>query len=76
MAEPTQHPTGGGRTQLSPKLIVAIVLGIVALVFVVQNTGETKIRFLLPEVKAPLWIALLAAAALGAIAGWLIGRRD
>jgi uncharacterized integral membrane protein len=73
MSEPERAK---GSSRLSPKAIAAIVLVVVAVVFVVQNTKKTRVRFLLPEVEAPLWIALLAAVAVGVVAGWLIARRD
>jgi uncharacterized integral membrane protein len=41
------------------------------LVFVVENSKKTNIRFIVPEVIAPLWVGLLAAAFLGALAGGL-----
>jgi len=61
---------------LSPKAIAAMVLVAVVVIFIFENTKKTKIRFLIPEVTAPLWTALLGAAALGVIAGWLLARRD
>ena len=76
MAEPTERPVGEGRGRMSPKAIAALVLVVVVVVFALQNTGETKVRFLVPEVTAPLWIALAASALVGVVAGWLIARRD
>jgi uncharacterized integral membrane protein len=60
--------------RIHPRLIVGAVLGVLAFVFVVENTKETKIRFFVPQVTAPLWMGLILAALLGALAGGLIAR--
>jgi uncharacterized integral membrane protein len=62
------------RTRLNPRLVLGVVLGVLVFVFVVENTRETKIRFFVPQVTAPLWIGLMVAALLGAVAGGLIAR--
>ena len=59
---------------MNPRLVLGVVLGVLVLVFVVENTRETKIRFFIPQVTAPLWIGLMVAALLGAVAGGLIVR--
>jgi uncharacterized integral membrane protein len=61
-------------TRISPRLVIGLVLGLLILVFIVENNRRTKMRFLLPEVTAPLWTALFVAALLGGIAGALIAR--
>jgi uncharacterized integral membrane protein len=62
------------QTRIPPRLVVGLVLGLLILVFVAENNRRTKMRFLLPEVTAPLWTALFVAALLGGIAGALIAR--
>lgn len=62
------------QTRLNPRLVLGIVLGVLVFVFVVENTRETKIRFFIPQVTAPLWMGLIVAAMLGALAGALIAR--
>jgi uncharacterized integral membrane protein len=66
-----QTPESG----LSPRAIAAIIAGILALIFIVENSHKTKIRFIVPQVNAPLWLALLITALLGAIAGVMWQRR-
>jgi uncharacterized integral membrane protein len=61
--------------QVHPRLIGALVLVVIILIFIFENTRKTKIRFLVPEVTAPLWVALIAASAVGAAAGVLVARR-
>ncbi|MEU6082805.1 LapA family protein [Streptomyces sp. NPDC047108] len=54
---------------LTPGRVVVGVLLILCLVFIFENTGETKIRLLIPEVIMPLWLALLAVGLIGFICG-------
>jgi uncharacterized integral membrane protein len=61
--------------RLGAKGIAGIVLAIIAVVFIVENNHRTKVRFIVPEVSAPLWLALLIAVALGAVAGGLVVHR-
>ncbi len=62
------------KTHFHPRLVLAVVVGVLAVVFVVENTKQTKIRFFVPQVTAPLWMGLFLAALLGALAGGLIVR--
>jgi uncharacterized integral membrane protein len=60
--------------------LVGLVLAAVALVaFVVQNTEDVRVNWLMIEVTLPLWLALLITAILGAIvanlASWALRRR-
>ncbi len=52
------------------------VLLLVAVVFVLQNRRSTTVRFLIPEVTAPLWVALLVSVLLGILAGGLLARKS
>lgn len=64
---------------LSLKAIVAIVVGIVALVFVFQNTGTGRIQLFLWDVNAPAWLWLIILFGAGVVVGslfpWLRRRR-
>jgi uncharacterized integral membrane protein len=61
-------------TRIPPRLVVGLVLSLLIVVFIAENNRRTKMRFLLPEVTAPLWTALFVAALLGGITGALIAR--
>jgi uncharacterized integral membrane protein len=61
-------------TRIPPRLVVGLVLAMLIIVFIAENNRRTKMRFLLPEVTAPLWTALFVAALLGGVAGALIAR--
>jgi uncharacterized integral membrane protein len=56
------------------RLGLLAVLGVVALVFILLNSQEVKIKFLVGETTAPLILALVISTALGAAVGYLMGR--
>jgi uncharacterized integral membrane protein len=60
----------GMRERLTPGRIVVLVLGVLALIFIFENTRDVRIRLLIPEVTMPLWLALLMTF----VVGWLCGR--
>jgi hypothetical protein len=60
---------------LTPGRIGVLALAVLTLVFIFENTQETKIRLLIPEVTMPLWAALLATALVGALCGAYFMRR-
>jgi len=64
-----------GERRLSPDTIAAIALVVLGVIFVAENTRRTKIRFIIPEVRVQVWVALLAALAVGVVLGWLLERR-
>ncbi|GGQ84105.1 LapA family protein [Streptomyces asoensis] len=59
----------GRRGALTPGRIAVLVLAVLALIFIFENTRPTKIRLLIPEVTVPLWTALLAMGLIGALCG-------
>ncbi|MGI9023615.1 MAG: hypothetical protein ACR2HV_10390 [Acidimicrobiales bacterium] len=63
------------QSRVSPRLVAGAILVVLLIVFIFENTRQTKIRFILPEVTAPLWVALLGAALVGALAGALLTRQ-
>ncbi|MGY0490818.1 LapA family protein [Streptomyces sp. WG-D5] len=61
---------------LTPARIGVLVLAVLGLVFIFENTRHVKIRLLIPEVTVPLYLALLATAVIGAICGgYFVARR-
>lgn len=57
--------------RFGPPLIIAIA----ALLFVLQNTEETRFNFLWFEFRWPLWIMLIVFMLAGAIVDYGISRR-
>jgi uncharacterized integral membrane protein len=56
------------------RLYAAIVLVIIAAIFILQNSKEVTVDFLFAEITAPLIFALAFAALLGLLIGLLMGR--
>lgn len=75
----TESAPSGGKSrlagQVTPGRIVVAVLGVLALIFIFENTRSTRIRLIVPEVTMPLWVALLATGLIGALCGAYAMRR-
>ncbi|MER6097677.1 LapA family protein [Streptomyces sp. NPDC001728] len=75
----TSRTSGGGRSGLAesftPGRIAMIAVAILTLVFIFENTGEVRIRLLIPQVAMPLYVALLATALLGGVCGYYVAAR-
>jgi uncharacterized integral membrane protein len=69
----TQPEQPAGR-KVSAKLIVGIVLAILALIFIFQNTEKREVNFLFWDISAPTWLWLLIVFAAGVIVGLLVPR--
>lgn len=63
------------RRRFPTKLVVALVLIAVCVVFILQNRQHVSIKLLVPTVGGPLWAALTGVLVLGGIAGYLLVRR-
>ena len=76
MADDTK---GDGEGGLHPAMLGAVVLALVAIDFIVQNTNRVQVHFLVFSRDAPVWLLLLitSAVAIGAaeVAGWSLRRR-
>jgi uncharacterized integral membrane protein len=70
-----RRPPEGERRRISADTVVAIILLVLGIVFVAENTRRTKIRFIVPEVRVQVWVALVVSLAVGVIIGWLFERR-
>lgn len=51
------------------------IIGLAALLFVVQNTNRVEFTFLWFEFEWPLWIMLVVFALVGAVVFWGVARR-
>ena len=77
MTDNSSSNSPGLLSRLGPKGIAGIALAILVVVFIVENSAKTHIRFIVgPKVSAPLWLALLLTAVAGGIAGWLLEKRQ
>ncbi|WP_130799716.1 DUF1049 domain-containing protein [Streptomyces otsuchiensis] len=75
MTSETAPRHGRVREFFTPGRVVFLVVAVLTLVFVFENTGQTKIRLLVPEVTMPLWVALAATLLLGVAGGFYLGHR-
>jgi uncharacterized integral membrane protein len=58
---------------VSPRLIVAAVALIVAVIFIFQNSERVETTFLVFNVTTRLWVGLLVAVLVGVILGLVAG---
>lgn len=72
-----QAATGGKKSgmKLSGKQIGAIILGVLALLFVFSNTETATLKFLWMEFTAPGWMMLLIVLLSGVAVGFMFGRK-
>ena len=53
--------------------VTVLVLAVLALIFIFENTGDVRIRVLIPVVTMPLWGALLITFVAGGLCGMYAG---
>jgi hypothetical protein len=74
------HPTASGSSGPSPKLVGALVLGVVIGVLIVANDTETQIKFVFfnwdTTVRWSIFIALLLGVLLDRLVIWGMHRRQ
>ncbi|WP_307832519.1 LapA family protein [Planomonospora sp. ID91781] len=70
----TEQRPAGWLSAMPPRMWLALVLSVLALVFILQNRQDTAIRLFTMVITAPLWITLVACTAIGLLIGVLIGR--
>jgi uncharacterized integral membrane protein len=51
-----------------------VAAGVLFAIFVIQNTQDVQVDFLLTTTDTPLFLALIIAGALGALIGWAAPR--
>jgi uncharacterized integral membrane protein len=68
------EPDGGWRSKIKPKHIATGIAIVLLVIFMLENLRKVPIRFIGPQVHAPLILALLVSAVLGALITLLIQR--
>ncbi len=58
-----------------PRLLVALLLAALAIVFALLNRGVAGVNLLIGTVSMPLYLLIVACVAVGAAIGWFLGRR-
>ena len=67
--------------RISAKVVLWIVLAVLVLIFIIQNTKTVRVDLLFWNVQTGLWLMLLVVFLIGLALGWLLarlraGRRD
>ena len=65
----------GGGWPLSGRQTVALLVVIVAGIFILQNTDQVAVDFFTVSIEAPLWLVLSALFVVGVVVGMLLQRR-
>ncbi|HEY7050148.1 MAG TPA: hypothetical protein VH373_23240 [Jatrophihabitantaceae bacterium] len=67
-------PDKGLRAKIKPKYVGAAVVVVLLVIFMLENLRRVPIRFIGPQAHAPLFLALLVSAALGALLVLVVQR--
>ncbi|MFD5118778.1 DUF1049 domain-containing protein [Streptomyces sp. NPDC058385] len=73
--ETASSDRSAGTSTFTPGRIAITALVVLVLVFIFESAWPVRIRRLIPEASMPLWLALGAAAVVGAICGGYVIRR-
>jgi uncharacterized integral membrane protein len=68
-----RSPRKEGQMDIAPRLAQLLVLMAATIVFVAQNGGHVRTRFLFIDGSARLWAVIFVSVALGACLGQLAG---
>lgn len=66
--------TGYTREGMSGGAIALVVVGVLLLLFILQNSEKGTINFLFWDATMRTWVALSIAAVLGFVGGYLVAR--
>ncbi len=62
------------RRRISPKVVLGLIVAVLGVILILQNTKDTKVHLLFWDVTAGLWILLIGAVLLGMLLGWLLPK--
>jgi len=72
---PDPHdPLGRRQKDRSWRFYAAMVIGVLALILIFQNSQKVDFKFFFVEGETPLFFGLIIAFILGALVGWLLPR--
>jgi uncharacterized integral membrane protein len=72
MPDHDRQPPEGRR--VSPRAVLWIVVGVLVVTFILQNTEKARIKFLFIDIESGVWFALIVALVIGAAIGYFAGR--
>lgn len=67
--ESSDVPGGGVDARLIGRLVFALAVVVLAVIFIVQNSERVELRFIFFEVTTRVWVGLVVALVLGALLG-------
>jgi uncharacterized integral membrane protein len=68
------EPDRGLLSRMKPRYVAAAIVLVLLVIFMLENMRQVPIRFIGPQVRAPLVLALLVSAALGALLVLVVQR--
>lgn len=75
MSPDETKPAGGAVQRFALRYWLAILLIVLAAVFIGQNRDRQRVHILWITVESPMWLLLTAMLAVGVIVGLLLHRR-
>lgn len=66
---PLEESSDGPDLRLITRLLAALAVVVLAILFIVQNSERVEMSFVFFEVTSRLWVGLLVALVLGALLG-------
>lgn len=74
---PKDVSSGGSRGTgpFTPGRILVLVVAVLSVVFIAENTGDVTVRLLIPLVTMPLYVALIVMFVAGMACGAYVFRR-
>jgi putative membrane protein len=71
----SESGSGGRLSSIRPVQVLAGAVGVIAIVFIVQNRHRVHIDFFAVNLSAPVWLVLTVMVLVGVLIGYLLGRR-
>jgi uncharacterized integral membrane protein len=70
----TVSVTSDSGFSMSPRVLIAIIIAVLALVFIFSNTGTATLSFVGLQFTAPGWIMFMVILLSGFLIGFMMGR--
>jgi uncharacterized integral membrane protein len=67
---------GGSGRNISPKMVIAIILVVIVIVLGIANSKKVKVDFVVADVTLPLFVVIVGSAIIGLVIGYFLGRRE
>jgi uncharacterized integral membrane protein len=67
---------GGSGRNISPKLVIAIILVVIVIVLAIVNSKKVKVDAVVADVTLPLFVVIVGSAIVGLVIGYVLGRRE